>query len=33
VVARETITTVDDEDLGPLKMQNLIFGWAQGGIR
>jgi crotonobetainyl-CoA:carnitine CoA-transferase CaiB-like acyl-CoA transferase len=25
VVARETITTVDDEDLGPMKMQNLIF--------
>jgi crotonobetainyl-CoA:carnitine CoA-transferase CaiB-like acyl-CoA transferase len=25
VVARETITTVDDEDLGPIKMQNLIF--------
>ena len=25
VVARDTITTVDDEDLGPLKMQNLIF--------
>ncbi len=23
VVARETITTVDDEDLGPVKMQNL----------
>jgi crotonobetainyl-CoA:carnitine CoA-transferase CaiB-like acyl-CoA transferase len=25
VIARETITTVDDEDLGPLKMQNLMF--------
>jgi len=25
VQARETITTVDDEDLGPLKMQNLMF--------
>ena len=25
VVARETITTVDDEDLGPVKMQNLMF--------
>ena len=22
---RETITTVDDEDLGPVKMQNLMF--------
>jgi crotonobetainyl-CoA:carnitine CoA-transferase CaiB-like acyl-CoA transferase len=35
VVARETITTVDDEDLGPLKMQNLIFrlGDTPGGIR
>jgi crotonobetainyl-CoA:carnitine CoA-transferase CaiB-like acyl-CoA transferase len=25
VVARETITTVDDEDLGPMKMQNVHF--------
>lgn len=25
VQAREAITTVDDEDLGPLKMQNLMF--------
>ena len=25
VRARDTITTVDDEDLGPLKMQNLMF--------
>jgi crotonobetainyl-CoA:carnitine CoA-transferase CaiB-like acyl-CoA transferase len=25
VIARETITTVDDEDLGPVKMQNLMF--------
>jgi len=25
VQARETITTVDDEDLGPLKMQNVMF--------
>jgi crotonobetainyl-CoA:carnitine CoA-transferase CaiB-like acyl-CoA transferase len=35
VVARDTITTVDDEDLGPLKMQNLIFrlGETPGGIR
>jgi crotonobetainyl-CoA:carnitine CoA-transferase CaiB-like acyl-CoA transferase len=24
VVARDTITTVDDEDLGPLRMQNLM---------
>jgi len=35
VVARDTITTVDDEDLGPLKMQNLIvrLGDTPGGIR
>ena len=35
VMARDTITTVDDEDLGPLKMQNLIFrlGDTPGGIR
>lgn len=35
VRARDTITTVDDEDLGPLKMQNLIFrlGDTPGGIR
>jgi crotonobetainyl-CoA:carnitine CoA-transferase CaiB-like acyl-CoA transferase len=35
VIARDTITTVDDEDLGPLKMQNLIFrlGDTPGGIR
>jgi crotonobetainyl-CoA:carnitine CoA-transferase CaiB-like acyl-CoA transferase len=35
VVARDTITTVDDEDLGPLKMQNLIFrlGDTPGAIR
>jgi crotonobetainyl-CoA:carnitine CoA-transferase CaiB-like acyl-CoA transferase len=25
VIARETIATVDDEDLGPVKMQNLMF--------
>jgi crotonobetainyl-CoA:carnitine CoA-transferase CaiB-like acyl-CoA transferase len=25
VVDRDIITTIDDEDLGPLKMQNLIF--------
>ena len=35
VIARETLTTVDDEDLGPVKMQNLIFrlGDTPGGIR
>jgi crotonobetainyl-CoA:carnitine CoA-transferase CaiB-like acyl-CoA transferase len=35
VVARETITTVDDEDLGPVRMQNLLFrmGETPGGIR
>ena len=35
VVARDTITTVDDEDLGPIKMQNLIFrlGDTPGEIR
>jgi crotonobetainyl-CoA:carnitine CoA-transferase CaiB-like acyl-CoA transferase len=29
------ITTIDDEDLGPLKMQNLIFrmGDTPGSIR
>ena len=25
VLAREMITTIDDEDLGPLKMQNVMF--------
>jgi crotonobetainyl-CoA:carnitine CoA-transferase CaiB-like acyl-CoA transferase len=25
VLARDTITTVEDEDLGPLKMQNVMF--------
>ncbi|TKV57026.1 CoA transferase [Nakamurella flava] len=25
VIEREVVTTIDDEDLGPLKMQNLIF--------
>jgi crotonobetainyl-CoA:carnitine CoA-transferase CaiB-like acyl-CoA transferase len=25
VVARETMTTIEDEDLGPLKMQNVFF--------
>ena len=35
VVEREVITTIDDEDLGPLKMQNLIFrmGGTPGAIR
>jgi crotonobetainyl-CoA:carnitine CoA-transferase CaiB-like acyl-CoA transferase len=35
VVARDTITTVPDEDLGDLKMQNLIFrmGDTPGAIR
>jgi crotonobetainyl-CoA:carnitine CoA-transferase CaiB-like acyl-CoA transferase len=35
VIDRETLTTVDDEDLGPLKMQNLMFrlGDTPGGIR
>lgn len=35
VIARDTITTIEDEDLGPLKMQNLIFrlGDTPGGIR
>jgi crotonobetainyl-CoA:carnitine CoA-transferase CaiB-like acyl-CoA transferase len=28
VRAMDMITTVDDEDLGPLKMQNLVFGLA-----
>src|SRR6476661_621856 len=32
---RDVITTIDDEDLGPLKMQNLIFrmGGTPGSIR
>jgi crotonobetainyl-CoA:carnitine CoA-transferase CaiB-like acyl-CoA transferase len=35
VLEREVITTIDDEDLGPLKMQNLIFrmGGTPGAIR
>ena len=35
VQRRETITTIADEDLGPLKMQNLIFRLQQtpGAIR
>lgn len=35
VIEREVVTTIDDEDLGPLKMQNLIFRMDRtpGGIR
>jgi crotonobetainyl-CoA:carnitine CoA-transferase CaiB-like acyl-CoA transferase len=35
VIARETITTVEDEDLGPMKMQNLMFRMLRtpGSIR
>lgn len=35
VLARDSITTINDEDLGPLKMQNLIFrmGQTPGAIR
>jgi crotonobetainyl-CoA:carnitine CoA-transferase CaiB-like acyl-CoA transferase len=35
VLARETVTTIEDEDLGPLKMQNLFFrmGATPGAIR
>ncbi len=35
VAARHAITTVDDEDLGPLRMQNVMFRLAEtpGGIR
>jgi crotonobetainyl-CoA:carnitine CoA-transferase CaiB-like acyl-CoA transferase len=35
VQQRETITTIEDEDLGPLKMQNLIFRMQEtpGAIR
>ena len=35
VLDRDMITTIDDEDLGPLKMQNLIFrmGNTPGSIR
>lgn len=35
VVERDSITTVDDEDLGPLKMQNLMFrlGATPGSIQ
>lgn len=35
VAARGTVLTVDDEDLGPLKMQNVLFGLSDtpGGVR
>jgi len=35
VIARETITTVADEDLGPVRMQNLLFRMSAtpGSIR
>lgn len=35
VIARDTITTVQDEDLGPMKMQNVLFRMSQtpGGIK
>jgi crotonobetainyl-CoA:carnitine CoA-transferase CaiB-like acyl-CoA transferase len=35
IIERDTITTVADEDLGPLKMQNLMFRLADtpGSIR
>jgi len=35
VLHRDMITTIEDEDLGPLKMQNLIFrmGTTPGSIR
>jgi len=35
VLARDVITTIDDEDLGPLKMQNLFFRMSgtPGSIR
>ena len=35
VIARETLTTVEDEDLGEIKMQNLMFRLSDtpGGIR
>ena len=35
VQARDAMTTVDDEDLGPLRMQNVMFrlGGTPGGIR
>ena len=35
VIARDAITTVDDEDLGPVKMQNLMVRMLEtpGSIR
>ena len=35
VQARDTFLTIDDEDLGPLQMQNLMFrmGHTPGQIR
>ncbi len=35
VQARETITTVEDEELGPIKMQNVIprLNGSPGAIR
>ena len=35
VQARDAVTTVDDEDLGPLRMQNVWFrlSGTPGGIR
>jgi crotonobetainyl-CoA:carnitine CoA-transferase CaiB-like acyl-CoA transferase len=35
VEAREAITTIEDEDLGPLRMQNLMFRLSDspGAIR
>jgi crotonobetainyl-CoA:carnitine CoA-transferase CaiB-like acyl-CoA transferase len=35
VIARQTVITIEDEDLGPLKMQNLFFrmGGTPGAIR
>jgi crotonobetainyl-CoA:carnitine CoA-transferase CaiB-like acyl-CoA transferase len=35
VLARESVTTIEDEDLGPLKMQNLFFRLSEtpGAIR
>ena len=35
VLAREAITAVDDPDLGPVRMQNVLFGLSSspGAIR
>jgi crotonobetainyl-CoA:carnitine CoA-transferase CaiB-like acyl-CoA transferase len=34
VIERDIITTIDDEDLGPLRMQNVMFRMSEtpGGI-